>query len=160
MPSPLRLLTLWLKSLLHTSTSSIPPQQWPLQFCLRETYRVWSIQSGIICTVWWQNLELHRCVTFSVRTLLRSRRQVSFIAINANQSTFDILSSNNSFEDFKRGKRLVEGNFVTGFVNAGEGEETWLFYLAVDDRVRGGYIGVAGEGEVGGVYFFRDCFST
>lgn len=103
---------------------------------------------------------MHRCVAFSIRTLLRSRRQVSFVTINADQSTFDILSSNDSFEDFERSKRLVEGNFVTGLVDSGEGEEAGLLYLTVDDGVRGGNIGVAGDGEVGSIYLVSDYFST
>lgn len=160
-PTPLRPLTLRLKPLLHNPlTTTRTPQHRPLQLLLPRCHRIRSIQSSIIRTIRGQHLKLNRLIALSIRTLLRSNSQISLILINTNFTSLNILPSNNTFEDFERSQGLIEGNFVAGFVDAGEGEESGLFYLAVDYGIGGRNVGIAGEGEIGCVYFVGDDFSA
>lgn len=62
----------------------------------------------------------------------------------------DVVAGDGAFENGEGGEGLVVGDFVAGVVDAGEGEGTGLFCLAMDGGVGGADVDVArGGGGVG-----------
>lgn len=116
-----------------------------LQFHLRHPltrYIIRSISSSIIRTIRRQNLKYQGGISLSEGTLHRSFRDW-ISSGDILQSGCDVFSLDSSVEEFQCSERLVEWDFVAGFVDAREGEEAGLFYLAVDYGVGGGDVCVS-----------------
>lgn len=99
------------------------------------------IRRSIISRIRRENLKLNRAIPLSVCTLCCSFCQV--LRSWGNFTSCNILSADRPLEDLQCYQRLVEGDFVAGFVDTRECKFTSLLDLAVDDVVGCCNIGIS-----------------
>jgi hypothetical protein len=141
----------------RTYPASIPLLQRPLRnITISSPCRlwIWRVQCRVVRRIRGQNLHLNRSIALPVVTRRCAHSQV--VVITFLQARRDINLLESALEDLQSGEGLVEGDFMAGFVDAEEGEETGLLDLAMDDAVAGCDVREAGFRVSGGVNNVRD----
>ena len=119
-------------------------------------HRVWPERSLVVRRINVQHVMLYSSRTLLERRVLGALGVIAAAFRDVHLARLDVLAVDRAVEDGERRDRLVEGDFVSGVVDAHETELVALSHLAVDDVIRGGDVDVACFGEARSVDQVRD----